>query len=94
MKKYTTLLLISCLLSISCMAWNARGHKLIASIAYDQLGQTRKAMFTELLERHPYSEEWMKTLRNLEAMIWEDIYLCAPAFGQMTLKEMTTTFHL
>ena len=82
MKKLLPLLLLY-LITASANAWNSRGHKIAASIAYDQLGQTKKAMFTELLKRHPYSDEWLEDFKKesgielgrylfLRACVWPD----------------------
>ena len=75
----STLLFLS--LSLSSFAWNKRGHMIVASIAYDQLSDTRKAMFTELLKQHLYFDEWMEEYKKdvelgrylfMRAAVWPD----------------------
>jgi hypothetical protein len=82
MKKLLPLLFVFFATS-TAYSWNSRGHKIAVSIAYDQLGQTKKAMFTELLKRHPYSDEWLEDYEKesgielgrylfIRASVWPD----------------------
>ncbi len=44
-------------MSTAC-AWNATGHMVIASMAYDQLAPAERARWTDLLKAHPDFEKW------------------------------------
>ncbi len=39
-------------------AWNATGHMVIASMAYDQLPPAQRTRWTELLKSHPDFDKW------------------------------------
>ena len=82
MKSIISYFVLIFLISGNVSAWNERGHQVIASLAYDELGSTRRAMFTELLKRHPYIDEWMEEFDGTDeelgrylfcqAAIWPD----------------------
>ena len=83
MKKILVTLSLSLLMFLPSHAWNKRGHMIAASIAYDQLSDTRKAMFTELLKQHLYADEWLEDHKKesgvelgrylfMRAAVWPD----------------------
>jgi hypothetical protein len=40
------------------LAWNAKGHRVIASIAYRQLDEPARRKLADILKRHPAAAEW------------------------------------
>jgi hypothetical protein len=50
--------LLAFLIPAPALAWNAAGHRAIASIAYRQLDEPTRRKLADLLERHPAAAEW------------------------------------
>ena len=51
--------------STSSFAWNPKGHRVIASIAYRQLDGQTKRKIAEVLKKHPaYADLWANRLTN------------------------------
>jgi hypothetical protein len=73
-------LLLTLLLPLPAAAWNSAGHRLIASIAWDQLDEQTRFAVTELLRQHPDYERWIKNdnygdagrTAFIEASTWPD----------------------
>jgi hypothetical protein len=77
--------LVFLLVSWSAQAWNARGHMIMAAIAYQQLSTDKKTTITEILKLHPeYNRTWKPSYDNLrdeadlglylfmQASVWPD----------------------
>ena len=57
-------------------AWNARGHMIMATIAYQQLSADKKATITEILKLHPeYHRSWKHDFNGLEDEVELGLYL-------------------
>jgi S1/P1 Nuclease len=73
-------------------AWNARGHKLVAFIAFQHLNATAKAKVSALLTLNPQFDDWKNTIPAnasderktitpfLEAAKWPDFIRNAPTY--------------
>ena len=49
----------------SSYAWNPKGHRVIASIAYRQLDEQTKRKIAEVLKKHPaYADLWVNRRTN------------------------------
>ena len=74
------ILLLALLRPLPAAAWNSAGHRLIASIAWDQLDEQTRFAVTELLRQHPDYERWIKNdnygdagrTAFIEASTWPD----------------------
>ena len=53
-------LALSLSLSASALAWNAAGHRLVASIAWDHLRPEVREEAARLLRAHPEYARWLK----------------------------------
>src|SRR5262245_33014613 len=51
-------------LSTQGLAWNKRGHMMIAAITYDKLTPAKKTRVAALLVPNPDRDEWFKLLPN------------------------------
>ncbi len=76
-----SLLLLLCLMApVPAWSWNAAGHRLIASIAWEQLNAQARAETLRLLRMHPDHERWMQhggheqgeQTAFIEASTWPD----------------------
>lgn len=62
------------------LAWNAAGHRLVASIAWEQLDQKTRIEVSKLLRVHPDYARWLKRVADgdadrvafIEASTWPD----------------------
>lgn len=80
MRRAFVLLLTTCLLLPgSASAWNAAGHRLVATIAWQQLSPTGREFVTTALRRHPDYPKWQERARGggdaavfAEAATWAD----------------------
>lgn len=68
-------------------AWNAAGHRLSASIAWQQLSQSSRDFIAAALARHPYYPRWVEKARSAEpadifaeASTWPDDIRSDPRF--------------
>ena len=74
------LLALSLSLSASALAWNAAGHRLVASIAWDHLRPEVREGAARLLRAHPEYARWLKRgegenpdrIAFIEASTWAD----------------------
>ena len=65
--KKPIIFLLCTFISFSSFAWNARGHMLIAAIAYNGLNSDQKEQITELLKFHPdYAKRWAKDYKKVK----------------------------
>ena len=79
------------------LAWNAAGHRLVASIAWAQLAPTARAQATLLLRAHPDYERWRKWAGSeeadrevfVEASTWADEIRKDPRFYDEASAEAT-----
>lgn len=68
------------LLPWPALAWNAAGHRLVASIAWDRLDQNTRIEVANLLRHHPDYARWLKRAGDadvdraafIEASTWPD----------------------
>jgi hypothetical protein len=51
--------LLALLAPAPALAWNAKGHRVIASIAYRRLDEPTRGKLADILKRHPAYAEWM-----------------------------------
>jgi hypothetical protein len=66
---------VLCLLP-QVFSWNARGHMLIASIAYSQLSQADRDSAVSLLKFHPYYKDiWTQSYNGHEKEVEFGVYL-------------------
>jgi len=79
--KILTILLIIIVLPVLLSAWNSTGHKIIATLAYNQLDPIIQENITETLKYHPQYEEWVKEIPAdfneglfllMKASVWPD----------------------
>ena len=62
--------------SLVTQAWNARGHMIIAAIAYQELTKDQQQYVTQILINHPeYSRNWKPDYEQLEATVELGLYL-------------------
>ncbi len=62
------------------LAWNSTGHRLVASIAWENLGNTARTKASRLLREHPDYERWQRKAGQedpdrivfIEASTWPD----------------------
>jgi hypothetical protein len=65
-------------------AWNAKGHMLIATITYDNMNDSVKNYYTNLLQHHPAYAQWQTEFKGLKdipegaflfmkASVWPDV---------------------
>ena len=52
--------------SITANAWNARGHMLVADIAYRNLSDSMQHYYTAILQQHPFYAQWKNEFSNLK----------------------------
>jgi hypothetical protein len=58
--KYSIAALVICLFFVSpALAWNNKGHMVIAKLAWDQLNQPAKVAATRILKTHPHYAEFL-----------------------------------
>jgi hypothetical protein len=95
MKRYM-LALLFCLLPSAALAWNAAGHRLVASIAWQQLNTSSKEKISNALVRHPDYAHWQEKSRSdnpaaifAEAATWADSIRHDPRFYDET-RELPT----
>ena len=93
-------LLIALLLLISplAQAWNAAGHRLVASIAWQQLSPASREFLSSALARHPDHARWTGKARSsnpadifAEAATWPDDIRNDPRFHDEERTPATTT---
>ena len=81
------------------LAWNAAGHRLVASIAWDQLDAPTRSELAELLRAHPDYARWLRragadeTGRGafIEASTWPDDIRKDKRFYSEGIDEPTAT---
>jgi hypothetical protein len=61
-RRLTTFVLALALLSSGGFGWNGTGHMSIAFLAYRELPEKVRAKVTQILQRHPDYETWVKGL--------------------------------
>jgi hypothetical protein len=90
------LTLLICLLPSAALAWNAAGHRLVASIAWQQLSTSSKETMTNALSRHPDYARWQEKARSdhpaaifAEAATWADSIRHDPRFYDETREAPT-----
>ena len=72
MKRYL-LALLFCFFSLAAHAWNGAGHRLVALIAWQQLGQESQQAVMQALAAHPDFARWQdKTRGETEALIFAE----------------------
>lgn len=77
-----------CLLPAPALAWNAAGHRLSASIAWEKLEDSTRRQLAELLQRHPDYARWLDHAPEgdatrtafIEAATWPDDIRKDPRF--------------
>ena len=75
MKKSLSIILFL-IFTFPLCAWNARGHMVVAAIAYKQLDTNQKEEITELLKHHPdYKYKWSRDYKKLNNKIELGQYL-------------------
>ena len=82
------LLLFLVVLPLPALAWNAAGHRLVASIAWDHLKPRARGEASQLLRAHPDYERWRKRAGDdqservafIEASTWPDEIRKDPRF--------------
>jgi hypothetical protein len=73
---------ISFLLSHEALAWNARGHMMVAAVAWDQLDIDTRARAISLLKLNPEYSNWIRGVAEHEkdkvafvrAATWADFH--------------------
>ena len=61
------LTLVFFFISIAASAWNARGHMIVAAIAYQELDAKQQQSITEILISHPeYERQWKTDYSQLD----------------------------
>lgn len=77
-------------------AWNAAGHRLVASIAWEQLSPESQRFISEALESHPDHARWVEKARTAdplaifaEASTWPDDIRNDPRFYDEKREEPT-----
>lgn len=87
------IVLACCLIASSSMAqaWNAAGHRLVASIAWLQLSPPSREMVSQILSRHPDHPRWLERAGSkspeavfAEASTWADELRKDPRFYDET----------
>ena len=74
------LLALALLLPFQALAWNSTGHRLVASVAWENLDKTARAEASRLLREHPDYERWQRKAGDddaerivfTEASTWPD----------------------
>jgi len=64
--RFGILLLSFILASFISSAWNARGHMVVASIAYRSLNDSLRNYYTVVLQQHPFYSQWQAEYKNLK----------------------------
>ncbi|HKR03386.1 MAG TPA: S1/P1 nuclease [Bacteroidia bacterium] len=69
MKTNLKQIILSAMLLLLCVtnssAWNARGHMLVASIAYRSLSDSIQVYYADVLKAHPFFDKWMDEYVNI-----------------------------
>ena len=85
--KQLLLALTFCLLAPQAHAWNAAGHRLAATIAWQQLSPTTREQVVALLANHPDHARWVEKAKSndgvaifCEASTWPDDIRNDPRF--------------
>ena len=94
---WSLLALTLVLVSLPAVAWNAAGHRLVASIAWDFLAPEARAKATGLLRAHPDYERWLKRAGDdnpdrlvfIESSTWPDEIRKDPRFYNEGLDDPT-----
>ncbi|MBL8413287.1 MAG: S1/P1 nuclease [Propionivibrio sp.] len=81
------------------LAWNAAGHRLVASIAWEQLDRQTRIEVSNLLREHPDYARWLKRAGNgdadrvafIEASTWPDDIRQDQRFYSAGVDEPTPT---
>ncbi|MDI1290719.1 MAG: S1/P1 nuclease [bacterium] len=81
------------------LAWNGRGHMVVAAVAWDQMTPTARAKAGELLKLNPQYETWTAStpeaekghIAFLRAATWPDFIRTAPGYrdDKITAPEAT-----
>jgi len=63
-------------ITFSIQAWNARGHMIIAAIAYQELSDQHQATITDILTKHPeYDRTWRIDYKQVQNEVELGLYL-------------------
>ncbi len=96
----TILLLgLALLLPFQALAWNSTGHRLVASIAWENLDHTARSEASRLLREHPVFERWQRKAGEedpdrsifIEASTWPDEIRKDKRFYSADSEEPTPT---
>lgn len=101
-RSFVHALLAACLLlaATPLLAWNAAGHRLVAAIAWQELGSAERTALGKLLGAHPDVERWDKKIRAgdepdfirfSEASTWADDIRHDPRFFDEGREAATAT---
>jgi len=79
-RRWRLCLALMLILPWPALAWNAAGHRLVASIAWEQLDRQTRIEVSELLRKHPDYMRWLKRVGDgdadrvafIEASTWPD----------------------
>lgn len=66
------LALLTLLLPLPALAWNAAGHRLVACIAWDLLTEPQRATLSQLLQQHPDYARWQRRAADYHPASAED----------------------
>ena len=76
------LLLAALLLPLPALAWNGAGHRLVACLAWERLGEAQREQLAQLLREHPDHALWLRRAGDaaaddgraafIEASTWPD----------------------
>jgi len=74
--KRTVSILCCFLVTLPLFSWNARGHMIIAAIAYQELSDEQQASITNILISHPeYDREWKTDYQQVKNDVELGLYL-------------------
>jgi hypothetical protein len=66
-KKISLMALLALVFANAAVAWNGKGHEVVAYVAYQHLDPATRAKVNDLLKRNPCYEEWNSTVSSLSA---------------------------
>ncbi len=92
-------LLLFLLVPLPVLAWNAAGHRLVASIAWDRLDEHSRSTISQLLRQHPDYARWIRRAGDddprrvafIEASTWPDNIRKDNRFYNAGVEEATPT---
>ena len=70
---------ISILVSNNAIAWNAQGHRTVASVAYKQLTKEEQAFCDKILQSHPYYSKWKTAYKSSFGLSFEEFAFLSAA---------------